>query len=83
MPVFDYTCADCEKEEERLVAIEDRDSQWCATCCCKLFRLPSAPMGKMAGQVAKGGGPDKFTADMLGVPVKDLPASLRVDNDNK
>ena len=80
MPFYDYACADCETTEDRLVAVEDRDSQWCTTCCCKLFRLPAAPMGKIAGQVAKGGGPDRFTADMLGTTVKDLPRHLRTED---
>jgi len=78
MPIYDYRCADCETEEERMVAAEDRDSQWCAVCCCKLYRLPSAPMGKIAGQVAKGGGADRYTADTLGIPLKELPDSLKV-----
>jgi putative FmdB family regulatory protein len=79
MPYYDYACALCEQEEERLVAVDDRDSQW-HSCGAKLFRLPSAPMGKMAGQVAKGGGPDRFTADMLGTTVKDLPKPLRSED---
>jgi putative FmdB family regulatory protein len=77
MPIYDYHCAWCEKEEERMVAVEDRDSQWCPSCGCKLFRLPAAPMGRMAGVIPQGGGPDKFTADMLGVPLKDLPPGLK------
>lgn len=79
MPIYDYYCDPCGRTEEITSSIEDRDGQWCHECGGKLRRLLAAPMGKMAGQVARGGGPDRFTADMLGIPLKDLPKGLKTD----
>jgi putative FmdB family regulatory protein len=30
MPIYEYQCTECENEEERTVAIADRDTQECA-----------------------------------------------------
>lgn len=76
MPIYDYRCA-CGWTGELWGVIGERDNMACPRCARPLERLLAAPMGKMAGQVAKGGGADRFTADMLGIPLKELPASLR------
>jgi hypothetical protein len=42
-----------------------------------MVRELSAPHFKFKGVVTKDGGPDKFTADMLGIPLHDLPEGLK------
>jgi putative FmdB family regulatory protein len=75
-PLYDYHCPSCNATVERNVAFTDRDTQR-HLCGAKLFRQLSAPMFKFAGVAAKGGGPDRFTADMLGIPLKELPEGLK------
>jgi hypothetical protein len=60
-----------------MVPMDQRDAQICPNCRRRPERQLAAPMGKMAGQVARGGGADRFTADMLGVPMKELPEGLK------
>ena len=79
MPIYDYRCAECRVSGTMMVPIAERDDQHCPVCDKPMSRLLAAPMGKMAGQVARGGGPDRFTADMLGVPLKELPKGLKTD----
>lgn len=74
--MYEYRCT-CGWRGERIVPIAERDNQFCPNCLRRPERLLAAPMGKMAGQTAKGGGADRFTADMLGIPVKELPSGLR------
>jgi putative FmdB family regulatory protein len=76
MPLYDYSCT-CGWKGEFQLPIAERDCAVCPNCLRTPERLLAAPMGKMAGQVAKGGGADAFTADMLGMRVKDLPPDLR------
>lgn len=78
MPTYDYTCRTCTRHEERVVPIVERDAQNCRTCGDPLQRiLVRAPIGRIAGQITPGGGPDRFTADMLGIPLKELPEGLK------
>jgi putative FmdB family regulatory protein len=79
MPVYDLYCGDCGWRGERIVPIAERDNQRCASCDTwkPLGRMLSAPLFKFKGVVTKGGGPDKFTADMLGIPLHDLPDGLK------
>ena len=79
MPLYDFYCPTCGKTIERQCKIDVRYHQ-----CCDFdgepLTLKVAPVyGRMAGQVLKGGGPDRFTADVLGVPLRDLPASLKTE----
>ena len=76
MPLYEYVCVKCNVTTERNVWVRDRDTQR-HLCGTKLFRSLSAPAFKFAGRVVKGGGPDRFTADTLGIPLKDLPDSLK------
>lgn len=76
MPLYDYHCSKCFKRQELIVPTSVRDMQFC-DCGYMLVRELAAPMGKMAGQVAKGGGADRLVAESLGVKISDLPASLR------
>jgi hypothetical protein len=66
---------------EETTTVAGRDDVRCPFCNDRMERQVSAPYGKLAGQVVKGGGPDRFTADMLGIPLKELPASLKHDRD--
>ena len=89
MPIYDYVCPNCGWEGELIVRSISRDAQLCEArigaggrrCLGELQRLVSAPHGRVIGR-ADGkviGGPDQFTADVLGYKVKDLPAHLRAD----
>ena len=79
MPTYEYRCANCGGTFEFVVPIAERGGQKCPRCETPLDRLLAAPLFKFAGRVTPGGGPDRFTADMIGVPLKDLPSGLRVD----
>lgn len=79
MPTYDYVCERCQRREERVVPIVERDAQNCPPCGVPMRRLLAAPLGRMAGVAPQGGGPDRFTADMLGIPLKELPSGLRSD----
>ena len=81
MPIYDCFCGECGWRGERTSTIADRDSLPCPRCdtLVPLQRLIASPLFKFAGRVTPGGGPDRFTADMIGVPLKDLPSGLRVD----
>lgn len=80
MPLYDYRCT-CGWAGELNVPMAKRDNAVCPNCMRGPERLLAAPMGKMAGQVARGGGADRFVAEQLGIPVKELPASLRTPQD--
>lgn len=78
MPTYDYYCPDCNVQESCVKAIEDRDSlPSCPICTQPMPRQVAAPLFKFMGRVTPGGGPDRFTADMLGIPLKELPSGLR------
>lgn len=76
MPLYDYDCS-CGWEGELHVTVFDRDGMACPRCFAHLHRKLAAPLGRMAGVVPQGGGPDRFTADVLGIPLKELPAGLK------
>lgn len=80
MPTYDYICSGCGRASELVVPIAERDDQYC-DCGEHLTRKLAAPLGRMAGQVTPGGGPDRLTADALGIPVKELPPGLRAGRD--
>ena len=76
MPTYVYTCVVCKHTDTyRRVPMATRDKQPCRTCGRLMRRHLSAP-AVLRGHQA---GPDRFTADMLGVPEKDLPAGLRAN----
>ena len=78
MPLYDFFCPGCQWEGERNVPIAGRDQALCPDCSTRLDRLLSAPMGRIAGRTLPGGGPDRFTADVLGISdLRDLPEGLR------
>ena len=77
MPTYEYRCPNCGKEHAMLVSIRERMGQKC-DCGTLLEQIhTSFPKAQFRGRVVQGGGPDRFTADVLGVEVRDLPAGLR------
>jgi putative FmdB family regulatory protein len=83
VPTYSYCCKPCKRPVERVVPIARRDLQTCEVCGSPLQRKLAAPLFKISGRVTPGGGPDKFTADMLRVPLKDLPEGLRTEKERK
>lgn len=80
MPLYDYLCPECAWQEERRVPLSQfNDAQACGKCGAPMQRQISAVYGKMAGQIVKGGGPDRFTADAMGIPLKELPPYLKAE----
>lgn len=77
MPVYEYNCKTCKTKEERILPVERRDIQTCPVCGANLVRILGMPRFRFAGVPTKGGGPDKFTADVLGIPLKELPEGLK------
>jgi putative FmdB family regulatory protein len=76
MPIYDYVCG-CGWKGEMMTSVSGRDLTICPQCQKYPARQLSAPLFRFKGVVTKGGGPDKFTADMLGIPLHDLPAGLK------
>lgn len=76
MPTYTYVCDECgEGPEDRLVPIASRGAQFCSVCKHRLRRCVAAP--NVRTRPPKDGGPDRFTADALGIPLKELPPGLR------
>lgn len=80
MPTYDFYCRPCGVSTTFRVPVDERDSQTCPYCKGALERGVAAPLFKFTGRVTPGGGPDRFTADMLGIPLKELPDGLKVDS---
>ena len=76
MTIYSYRCPNCGDAEERNVPMDERDLQLCGCGNCTVRQL-GAPRFRFAGRVTPGGGPDKFTADVLGIPLHDLPSGLK------
>ena len=77
MPIYDYACSSCDWRGERQTRIAHRHEQVCGLCSAPLTLQVSAVYGRIAGQIVQGGGPDRFTADALGIPLKELPSGLK------
>jgi len=79
MPLYDLMCIECGHQEERQVPLAEYNGvQRCEDCGGPMVRqILTAPLSRMAGVAAQGGGPDRFTADMLGIPLKELPDGLK------
>lgn len=77
MITYDYVCGTCGFTEVRLVEYSERHNQWCVRCGKAAHMQMPAPLGRIAGRAVSGGGPDRFTADMLGIPLKELPPGLK------
>lgn len=87
MPLYTYRCPSCRGRLEETRSIERRhDAPQCPVCSSGMLLAPTAPaMINTTGQPTGGrkrdgtGGPDQMTADLLGIPVKDIPPGLRSD----
>lgn len=80
MPIYGYRCYRCGFRGDLIRPVAERDDcPDCPECPTVMTRELDAPLFRFAGRVTPGGGPDKFTADMLGVPLKDLPDPLRTE----
>jgi len=77
MPIYDYDCSGCNYVQTRILHLDRRDKQTCNVCGAPLKRRLSAPIFRFKGVPTKGGGPDKFTADVLGIPLKELPEGFK------
>lgn len=79
MPTYDYHCKFCKAMEERVVGLKELDRpQYCRVCGDPVQRvITRAPVSRFAGRASKGGGQDRFVADMLGIPLKELPSGLK------
>lgn len=79
MPTYEFICPQCGLETEIVMPISERTGpHTCERCGGPLTReIRTATPAQFKGRVVQGGGPDRFTADMLGIPLKDLPSGLR------
>ena len=78
MPIYAYKCT-CGWSGDLIRTIDLRDNGECPNCLRRPERQLAAPLGRVSGRTPQGGGADRFTADMLGVPLKELPPGLRTD----
>ena len=77
MPTYGYACV-CGMKRDLVRRVDDRNEPvFCVGCDQEMQRELGAPLFRFAGRVTPGGGPDRFTADVLGVPLHDLPSGLR------
>ena len=72
MITYDYRCPQCNTLQERRVRLHERDDQRCM-CGLLLVRQMAAPRLKFGNR----NDADQFTADALGIPVKELPSGLK------
>ncbi len=77
MTTYTFLCKPCCLTTTFGVPIAERDNQKCPYCKLPLQRRLAAPLFKFTGRITKGGGPDRFTADMMGIPLKELPDGLK------
>lgn len=77
MPTYGFACV-CGATKDRVRRIAERDLPlYCDRCSHPMQRQLDAPLFKFTGRVTPGGGPDRLTADMLGIPLKELPEGLK------
>ena len=80
MPIYDYRCGNCTHEMERIARVhEDVTCVKCGALMARLVSMPNAPRMGHIRPALKGGGMDRFTADVLGLHPKDLPDALKTD----
>jgi putative FmdB family regulatory protein len=76
MPIYTYAC-DCGSSVDVIRTYKDDSPVPCAACKKEMKRQLSAPLFRFKGRVTPGGGPDRYTADTLGIPLKELPKGLK------
>ena len=77
MPIYIYECPACWRIDERVIAMADRDEPQQCECGATLTRKLTSAAFRMPGGNPKINYADQFTADALGMPLRDLPDSLR------
>lgn len=55
MPIYEYTCIECDETSERMLKMDDRDKQTCEKCGYKLYRTWSFE-GSVWSPTSTGGG---------------------------
>lgn len=79
MPNYTYHC-NCGWQITMNRPINERDLVvHCQECDREMPRDLASPSFKFRGRTVKGGGPDRFTADMLDMRLDELPDSLRTE----
>lgn len=78
MPTYTYFCT-CGTTVDVVRTMAKRDDVYnCGACGQPAQRKTLyALRAKFPGRVLQGGGPDRLTADVLGIPLKELPQGLR------
>lgn len=76
MPTYTYRC-DCSQIELVRPMAQSHVFPRCPRCRLDMRLVLQPTIFKFAGRVTPGGGPDRFTADMLGIPLKELPSGLK------
>ena len=79
MPTYKYHCHACGARFERMVTIDVRHGQYCGNCMSPATMVLSVPHLRAVDADA----PDRFTAEMLGIPLKDLPPGLKTTATDK
>ena len=80
MPIYTFTCSYCGHEQDVIRKIIDRDIlEICWRCREACYRKVSAPLGRVYGAAysRKHNIPDRVTADLTGIPYKELPRGLK------
>ena len=78
MGIYLFECGKCWRIEERLLPIDQRDAPQTCQCGEPMRRSVTAPNVRIPGSPHNRiNYADQFTADMLGVPAKDLPSGIR------
>ena len=77
-PMYLFECGKCWRIEERLLPIDQRDGPQICQCGDQMRRSATAAAVRIPGSPHnKINYADQFTADMLGVPAKELPSGIR------
>jgi len=77
--LFDFQCNRCGMTTEHFTTRREANRPYTCVCGGRKFRVLSPVKGRVKGR-ADGkdrSDADRFTADMLGIPEKELPSGLR------
>lgn len=82
MPTYTFGCTYCGHTHDVLRKIAERDApELCPRCMETCYRKLAAPRGRVLGPAyaAKHRTADRYTADRLGIPLRELPKGLQSD----
>ena len=85
MPTYTFKCTYCGHEHDVIRKVAEREApEICPKCKDVCYRKLAAPRGRVLGPAynKRHSVADHFTADVLGLPYKDLPAGLRTKIDD-